>query len=466
MNYPVGQMVHNKPKWVIRDGYIDQDSNTVYLDVQAPSSGGSFRYYHMYINLIRVYNDGTWDATRVAGVDGSGGNIYRDFYGTINIDLNNGCVQCYLTMRCSMHDDVGESCTIAPHGEADVDPGWEVPGTRVDLNTVDPPTIGNQRNTNPYRSNSAVSASADSISFAFDLVSGDEPTETWYHMGDYWRVIPGAAKSFTATGLYAGTTYNMIYQAVNDAGNGNEVYLTVRTRHKTPDIQAKIKQKKLEGFVINWTSDINLKQMWYKVDSNDWKLINVNANYGEFEIPYLQPNTTYKLTIQGTSDDSHDAVDSNVVTITDQTLDIGRITNISDMVFSEDFTVTIDSAISNSLILKIWSPNNSNTFSTDINVIEGVNTINFGQNDLDRIYKTYLKSDDTPLHFQLITKGSKDYTDNEKIQKMILTGIAKTAYIGVSNKPRRAQVWIGDNSQKPRRAIGWTSISNSLHRTI
>lgn len=33
-NYPAGQMVHDKPEWQIREGYIDQDNNTVYLYAQ------------------------------------------------------------------------------------------------------------------------------------------------------------------------------------------------------------------------------------------------------------------------------------------------------------------------------------------------------------------------------------------------------------------------------------------------
>lgn len=466
-NYPVGQMVHDAPEWQIREGYIDQDNNTVYVYAQTSHNSGWFLYYHLYINVVRVYDNGTWDVTRIAGVDGSGNNIYYDFSGTINIDLNNGCVQCYLATRCSMYDDTGgSSCTVSPTGDADRDPGWEIPGTRVDLKTIDPPQIGNQRNTNAYKGNNRVSASTDSISFAFDLVGGDEPTETWYHLGDYWRLIPGIAKSFTATGLSAGTNYNMKFQAVNEAGNGNVVNLSVRTRYQAPTITAKLKQRKLEGFVISWTSDINLKQMWYKVDSGSWQVINVNSNYGEFEIPNLNPNTSYKLTVQGTSDDAHDAIDSNVITINSQTLDIGRITNIGNMIFSNDFTISINSPSSNALILHVWSAYREFNFSTNINVVNGKNTINFSQSDLDKIYKTYPNSNNNPLHFQLITKGRKDYLDEEKQNDLILTGIAKTAHTGINNTPKRVQVWIGDQSQKPRRAVTWVNPSDKIKRTI
>ena len=466
-NYPSGQMVHDKPEWQIRDGYLDQDNNTVYVYVQTSHNSGWFMYYHMYINVVRVYKDGTWDITRIAGVDGSGNNLYKDFSGSINIDLNNGCTQCYLAMRCSMYTDTGgASCTTSPTGDADKDPGWEIPGTRVDLKTVDPPQIGNQRNTNSYKGNSGISASTNSISFAFDLVGGDEPTETWYHMGDYWRVIPGAAKSFTATGLNPGTWYNMKFQAVNEAGNGNEVSLSVRTRYQTPTITAKLKQRKLEGFVISWTSDINLKQMWYKVDSGNWQVINVNSNYGEFEIPNLDPNTSYKLSIQGTSDDSHDALDSNVVVINSQTLDIGRISSFGNIIFSNDFNISINSPSGNKLVLRIWSSYGGFSFSTNINVVNGTNTINFSQSDLDKIYKTYPDSNNNTLHFQLTTKGRKDYQDSEKQKDMILTGIAKTVHTGINNKPRRVQVWVGDASQKPRRAVTWVKPLEKIKRTI
>lgn len=206
--------------------------------------------------------------------------------------------------------------------------------------------------------------------------------------------------------------------------------------------------------------------MWYKVDSGDWKVINVNSNYGEFEIPNLQPLTWYNLQIQGTSDDAHDTIDSNVIKITDQTLDIGRITNISDMIFSQEFSVTIQSTASNSLVLRIWSEYNGRSFSSDINVKAGVNTISLSQNDLDKMYKTYPNSNKNPIHFQLTTKGNKDYKDNEKTKNMVLTGIAKTVHSGINNSPRRVQVWIGDNSQKARRSVTWTGKSGDLYRTI
>jgi len=48
-NYPSGQMVHDKPKWSIYSGYVDQDNNTVYLSVQTTHNSGWFLYYHMYI---------------------------------------------------------------------------------------------------------------------------------------------------------------------------------------------------------------------------------------------------------------------------------------------------------------------------------------------------------------------------------------------------------------------------------
>ncbi len=466
-DYPVGQLVHDSPDWEIRGGYVDQDNNTIYIDVGTTSSYGHFAFYHMYINVIRLYEDGTFDFTRVAGVDGTGNNIYRDFSGTITIDLNNGCTQCYLATRCSMFEDTGGlSCTISPNGEADKDPGWEIPGTRVDLKTVEPPVLGNQRNTNAYKGNSGVSASTDSISFAFDLVEGDEPTETWYNMGDSWKLIPDAAKSFIVTGLSAGTTYNMQIQAVNEAGNSNIIDLSVRTRYQAPTIQAKVKQRNLEGFIVNWASDINLKQIWYKIDSGNWQVKNVDSNYGDFEITNLNPNTSYKLSIQGISDDTHDAIDSNVVVTNSTTLDIGRITSIGNMIFSNDFTINITSESSNALVLRIWSSYGNHSFSTSINVGKGANTINFSQNDLDKIYKTYPNSNNNPLHFQLTTKGRTDYLDNEKQKDLILTGIAKTAHTGISNKPRRVQVWIGDQSQRARRAVTWVRPSDTIRRTI
>ena len=83
-----------------------------------------------------------------------------------------------------------------------------------------------------------------------------------------------------------------------------------------------------------------------------------------------------------------------------------------------------------------------------------------------RNHRKYPAANTVTLNAQLTTHGIKDYNDTTKTQIITLTGIQKTAHFGVSNKPRRVQVWVGDSSGKARRAVAWVGAEGGTKRTI
>ena len=148
--YPVDTLIHTSPKWEITGGYLNQDTGEVSLSVGATGGTGSnFSYSYIYVQLVFLYPSGVYTMDRICGLENYWfGDIYWDFIGTINVDLNAGATECYLAMRCAQYEDTGgTSCSIS--SAADSDPGYEIPGTRITLDTTDPPVISNLRNTNP-----------------------------------------------------------------------------------------------------------------------------------------------------------------------------------------------------------------------------------------------------------------------------------------------------------------------------
>ena len=83
------------------------------------------------------------------------------------------------------------------------------------------------------------------------------------------------------------------------------------------------------------------------------------------------------------------------------------------------------------------------------------------------MYKCYTNTNDIPIYFLLTTNGdNKNWNDIQQNKILQLTGIAKTAHIGINNSPRRAQVFIGDENKKPRRSVAWVGVSDIARRCI
>lgn len=468
--YPVDTLVHESPRWRIRGGFLNQDTGEVYLDVEATSSGGSFSYSYIYVQLVCVYPSGEYTMNRICGKDNPGfGDMYGDFSGSITVDLNDGAEYCYLAMRCAQYEDTdygsgGSHCTIS--SDADHDPGYEIPGTRVTLDTTKAPVISNLRNTNPYNGHTSVSASTNSISFAFDSTGEDAPTNTYYSFGDYWREIDNAALSATLTGYQPGTTVKFNVMGSNEAGNSNILNGVIRTRYENPVVSATVVGSGLESLTVNWSSTRPLKQLDYSI-AGGYEIIQLNGETsGQLTLTGLSPNTRYPIYINGTSTDEYDTLGSETITIYGTTASIPTITNISSIIHGQSFKITVKNLSKLSTTIKIWVSGNSVRLDKSIDTTtNGDVTVTLSESEWDKVYRSFPKQNTHTLYAQLVTHASKDYSDSQKSKTITLTGIQKTAHIGVSNKPRRCQVYIGVNN-KPRRCVSWVGVNNIPKRTI
>ena len=429
LTLPVNTEIHDQPDWVITGGYINQDTDTVYISCGTNDSGASFKYKNMWVQLVLHHTNGTLEYKRVAGVSGSGEDIYEPFSGTLtSAGLNNRDVDyVYLAMRCSTWTDSNHSnhCKIG-EGAGDTDPGYSIPGTTLYLQHTVPPVIGNLRNNSPYNGNSGVSSSTNSIAVAYDWVGGDAIDTCWYGLNNTgWKVTPTGNGYFTITGLQPGTTYQISAKASNEAGDSNRLDIWVRTRYDAPTVSSNISNIGLEGFRINWSSNRTMKSIRYKIDNvRDWTSTNVNA-----------------------------------------TLEIGKITSISEITHGTSFTVNITNPSNTNCTLKMWVTGNGDTTTVSKDT-KATLTVTFTESEWDSIYRKYPAANTVTLNAQLTTHGIKDYNDTTKTQIITLTGIQKTAHFGVSNKPRRVQVWVGDSSGKARRAVAWVGAEGGTKRTI
>ena len=70
------------------------------------------------------------------------------------------------------------------------------------------------------------------------------------------------------------------------------------------------------------------------------------------------------------------------------------------------------------------------------------------------------------MDFCLTTHGEwKDWDDTSNGHDLVLTGIAKTAHIGVNKIPKRGQCFIGIDGI-PKRAVTWIGINGVPKRGI
>ena len=332
-----------------------------------------------------------------------------------------------------------------------------------------PPSIANLTNTNKYNSKNEVSASTNSISIKWDK-TGDEITESWYKVDNNdWVKLPSPVLQYTIPDLNPGTTYKIIVQCGNAAGYGNVLETTIRTRYTEPVVALELEDTDLESLLFEWTSDKDIAYPEYKINNGEWTPSQTNGTSGAFIVDRLQPNTTYTIYFRGVSIEEYDGLISNVVSVEATTYDIGRIQTISNCIFGNSITIDIKSDSYRYHMLEIWTSGNSRKpiFTFD-RLLGGPQTFTFSptQEQLDDMYKCYTNKNEIPIFFLLTTYGDdNDWKDNEYQRSLQLTGIAKTAHVGINDKPRRAQVWMGVNNQ-PKRAVSWVGVNDTPRRCI
>ena len=322
------------------------------------------------------------------------------------------------------------------------------------------PQISSMVNTNKHNNIDGVSASTNSISISW--------TESGTVTNRYYRLNSGSwvsasSSSITISNLSPGTSYNIDVYSSNSAGSSNVLSISIRTRHSVPVVSLTLDSRKLDSLVFKWTSDKPLISSQYKVDNGSWNSSGYGTS-GTITIDHLIPNTKYNVYFKGVSTIVYDNINSNEASTNGTTIDIARITNIGDCIFGNSISITVSKPATNVSKLKIWTTGNSNKPEFEFNVSNGVNVFTPTQNQLDLIYRCFTTSNSVPIYFSLTTIGEFDnWYDTQQNKTLQLTGIAKTANIGVNNIPRRSQVFLGINNT-PKRAIVWIGDENNKPR--
>lgn len=323
------------------------------------------------------------------------------------------------------------------------------------------PTISGLTNNNQFNNTPGISASTDSISLKWSE-SGTVINRYYRLNGGNW--ISVNSPTITIPNLSSGTIYTIDVYVSNSAGNSNTVSGTIRTRHIEPVVTLTFDSRKLDSLVFKWTSNKALSTSQYRVGNGSWVNSGTGTS-GTITIERLNPNTQYTVYFRGISTD--DSLNSNEISANGTTLDMARITSIDDCIFGNSISVVVNNTTTNTAKLKIWTTGNSNQPEFEFDVVNGTNTFTPTQAQLDLMYRCFTTSNSIPIYFSLITEGSwQNWTDTQQNKSLQLTGIAKTAHVGVDNVQRRAQtfigvgntpkraiVWIGDENNKPRRCI-------------
>lgn len=330
---------------------------------------------------------------------------------------------------------------------------------------VTKPTISSLTNNNKFNDQAGVSASTDSISLKWTHSGGDAPTESYYRIGTSgsWTKT-SSTTSHTVTGLTSGTSYTIyVYSKNTDASSGN-LSITVRTLSAQGAVTLSLSSRDLESLTFNWSSDKELASTQYKIDSGSWTNLSQTGKSGTFTAKWFDPNTTHTVYFKGVS--TTDSITTNEISASGTTYKIAQINSVADCIFGSDISMEVASESNKQIDLKVTvtgSDNSTSSFTFE-NISKGTHVYSPTQNELDAVYKKFTNSNTIPISFTLTTVGdNKSWTGTATQKDLQLTGIAKTAHIGVNGTPKRAQAWVGVNNT-PKRAVVWIGDSNNTPR--
>ena len=327
------------------------------------------------------------------------------------------------------------------------------------------PKLTSISNNNPYDGDNSVSENMYSIQIAINGDWGDPKGTAHWSCGSKSGTTSNT--SFSITNLDAGTTYTIAVYIENSMGKSDTKTIEIRTRYEPPNLTVALLQRDMERLIFEWTSDKPLQRAQYKLDEGDWKNVDVTAGSraGNFTVQWLEPNSAHTITFRGRSTTDFDFLLGDEVSDTGRTLNYGRVTNVGACIFGQSIELEISKVAEYPTTVRVWV---SDTASFNIGEVEnGTHTWTPTQAQLDAMYKCFPNDGNTmAIHFQATTEGLHDsYDDSQKNRTYTLTGIAKTAHVGVNNRTRRCQIWVGVNG-KARRCVGWVGVNNAKRRTI
>ena len=388
---------------------------------------------------------------------------YKYGLGQVNLTSINTGTACYLYIwtnsNCTCYGNGGN--TNHPHIVQTIQLTAPQAGNKPETPTL--------TNNNKYNNNAGISASTNSLTIGVSSSDWGKPDNGKI----FWSCSNGAkgelakTSQFNITGLSSGTSYTVTVYLKNTIGSSGSASITIRTRHNPPKLTLNIDSVDLEKINLSWTSDKDLADAQYQVDGGSWVKTGTGKS-GTFTAKWFDPKTAHTIVFWGRSTATYDSLETYTEGKSATTLDRAHITSIGDCTFGLAIKINIASESTKPLQLEIWTEGNGLSPRFTFDVSKGTFTFNPTQDQLDKMYRCYPKSNEVPIKFLLTTKGEwKNWPDTQQNKTLLLTGIAKTQHVGVNNSTRRCQVWWGDENNTPRRAVSWVGdSSNNSRRTI
>lgn len=292
--------------------------------------------------------------------------------------------------------------------------------------------------------------------------------------------------------LISYTAYTIEFRATNIMGTQSET-IRIRTAPTPPIItEFTLANSNLESLKFRVkTNAVVAKVEYNEYGTSEWITaanpgdvdLNMKDNNGSADntfttVNYLAPDTSHSMRVRLTT--THGGVTiSNY--IQGNTLSPAYLLSIGDCIFGLPINLQVqtpkDPDTSSCVVTLIFSNkyglNEMEIPSSEIAHLSSY-TFNLTQDQLDTAYKLYPHNNANEYTIAFTTKtigaerfGYKEYS-NFDTAKYVLTGIAKTAYVGIYS-PHRAQCWVGvknGNKIEVRRAVAWIGTPMGPRRCI
>lgn len=364
-------------------------------------------------------------------------------------------------------------------------PRWDMQVETIEeLKYQSKPSISNLRNNCPNNGKNTVSEYENSIQVVCDLNNGGSAiTSGEYSIDNGITWVPGSKTNYqTIRNLTPNTIYYIKVRYRNALGITTSSTCGIRTKLAQPTTSTTSSERTLEHATITWSTAYPVETMTWEtegctINGSTSGTINPNGDRsGTVRIKFDKPGEQFRFTYHCIATETFDSVESSG-SIVGSTNKAPSIQEIGDLIFGLPINIKVRDSSNNKTVnetrLIIKSSGNGRTAEFEFKPFnanyQGEDVI-LTQDKWDQLYKIFTNTNSIQLKFKLITKGDPEtgniYTSEEITKTMILTGIAKTAHTGISNSPRRVQVWVGDSSTSARRCVTWVGVDSRARRCI
>lgn len=209
----------------------------------------------------------------------------------------------------------------------------------------------------------------------------------------------------------------------------------------------------LDSAIVNYTYiSGDFYHLQYSLDNGEW--IDTLGNPST-QINNLKPNREYNIRLRGLNQD-RTLIGNPSNQYNFKTLEEAKITvDTSEIEFGENLEFNVNNLSGQKMIGKIYL---GNTIIKEFEAKNGKNTINFTEEDLEKIYKSYGATNTAELKVQVITADK--YINEQPIQ-VVFKGKKSCIYVDIDGNKnwRKGFLWININGTW-KRAIIWIQGGN------